>query len=72
MSDRITRKDVERIAAAVTDGLRGDVSLVAQGRNGYVGLDLYRDGAQVDTLHIGTTREVYTYLQGMRRLQLIV
>lgn len=71
-SERTTRADVDRIAATVSEGLNGS-TVEPQGRNGYTALDLYRDsdGACVDTLHVGTAREVYTYLQGMRRAQLL-
>jgi hypothetical protein len=76
--ERITRADVERLAASVSEGMPGH-KVYAQARNGYLGLDLYRhevNGARahwtmVDTLHAGTKREVYTYLQGMRRAQLL-
>ncbi len=76
MPERITREDVERIAETVSEGLEG-FRVYAQARNGYIGLDLYREpgadseSAMLDTLHIGTKREVYTYLQGMRRAQLL-
>jgi hypothetical protein len=70
MATRITHKDLDRIAASVSEGMRG-WSVSPQGRNGYVALDVYDSaGRQVDTLHLGTTRECYTYLQGMRRAQL--
>lgn len=68
--ERITRKDVDRIAATVSESLNG-LSVVAQGRNGNTCLDLFDTDGCVDTLKIGTTREVYTYLQGMRRALLI-
>jgi hypothetical protein len=51
--------------------------ILVQARNGYYGVDLYetRDNgaweAMVDALHLGTKREIYTYLQGMRRAQLL-
>lgn len=71
MSDRITQADVDRIAESVSQGMSG-YRVEAQGRNGYIGLDLFRVGdGMIDTLHVGTKREVYTYLQGMRRLQLL-
>jgi hypothetical protein len=71
MSDRITHTDVERIAATVSERMP-DYTLTPQRRNGYLGLDLYHaQGGMVKNLHIGTTREVYTYLQGMRRAQLL-
>ena len=70
--ERITRKDVNRIAQTVSESLKGDLHVVAQGRNGYVGIDLFDATGMVDTLHLGTTRECYTYLQGMRRYSLII
>lgn len=69
--DRITRTDVERIADSITDGLQRNFEIFVQGRNGYTAIDLYQDGACVENLHLGTKREVYTYLQGMRRALLI-
>jgi len=72
MSDRITRADVDRIAESVSESLRGPLNVQAQGRNGYTALDLYDAHGAVDTLTVGTKREVYTYLQGMRRALLIV
>lgn len=73
--ERITGSDVERIAETVSEGLT-DLKVFCQARNGYIGLDLYRresfgDWACLDTLHVGTKREIYTYLQGMRRAQLL-
>jgi len=70
-SDRITRADLERIAATVSDSLPLGQVISAQGRNGYIGLDHYDDAAMLDTLFVGTRRECYTYLQGMRRAQLL-
>lgn len=78
MSERITRADVDRIAATVSEGMPGH-KIVVQGRNGYYGADLYRQEINgprshwemVDALHLGTKREIYTYLQGMRRAQLL-
>lgn len=75
MSERITRADVDRIADSVNYGLPQGFKIVAQGRNGYVGLDLFgstgpdelRDWKLLDTLHLGRSREVYVYLQGMLR-----
>ena len=72
MAERITRKDLDRIAESVSDGLAADLSVSVQGRNGYIGLDLDRaDVGTVEMLYAGTTREVYTYLQGMRRAHLL-
>lgn len=69
--ERITNADLVRIAETVSDGLRG-IRVEVQRRNGYVALDRYDDHSMVDTLHVGTAREVYTYLQGMRRTLLII
>ena len=70
--DRVTRADLDRIAATVSEQLPGQRAVEVQGRNGHQAVDLY-DGPSimVDTLHVGTKREVYTYLQGMRRAQLL-
>jgi hypothetical protein len=70
--ERITRKDVDRIAATVSESLTGDLRVEAQGRNGHVALDLCDAHGAIEVLHIGTAREVYTYLQGMRRTLLIL
>lgn len=69
--DRVTRSDVDRIANSVSQTLRG-VSVVASSRNGYTALDRYDSAGLVDTLHVGTKRECYTYLQGMLRYSAIV
>ena len=70
-SGRVTSADLERIAGTVSDSLAGGLSVCVQGRNGYFGLDLYGPAGMLDTLHVGTRREVYTYLQGMRRALLL-
>lgn len=75
--ERITRADVDRIAATVSESLteRGAERVIETNRrNGYIALDLVRvsDGAQIDVLHVGTAREAYTYLQGMRRTLIIL
>ena len=75
---RITRAQVDSLAAHVSSGFRG-IEVQAQGRNGYVGLDLYEySGSAEDraaglipavcvrTLVCGSAREVYGYLQGMQ------
>ena len=70
--DRIKRSDVDARAQQVSDMLRG-LKVIAQGRNGYIGLDLYqREGehiqprfTMVKTLTTGTKREVYEYLGAM-------
>lgn len=74
MSDRITFRDVDRIALTVGDRMAGTGRTVfAQRRNGYVALDLLDMGGLVlRTLTAGTSREVYTYLQGMRQYQLLL
>lgn len=70
--ERITRKDVDRIAATVSESFTSGLRVEAQGRNGYVALDLCDADGTIETLHIGTSREVYTYLQGMRRTLLVL
>jgi hypothetical protein len=70
--EHISRTDVDRIAAAVSEGLPEDHRVFAQGRNGYTGLDLYVRTVNTRTLFKGTKREVYQYLQGMRQAHLIV
>lgn len=68
---RVTNKDLERIAATVSENLPAGLTVHTQGRNGYTGLDLYNGSTLTDTLTTGTRREIYTYLQGMRRTQLL-
>ncbi len=68
--ERITTKDVDRLAETISEHLEENLSIQRQGRNGYQGLDLYWRESLQRTLHCGTTREVYTYLQGWRRGQL--
>jgi hypothetical protein len=68
MAERITRADLDRIAESVSASLPASVQIDVQGRNGYVALDLSDSG---QNLFIGTTRECYTYLQGMRRAQIL-
>ncbi len=72
MSERITRADLDRIAGSVSESFTSGLHLVVQGRNGNTCLDLYDADGCVDNLRIGTAREVYTYLQGMRRTLMIV
>ena len=71
MTERTSIADVDRIAATVTGGLPAGYEIRVQGRNGYYGADLYRNGQMVDSLHLGTKRELYGYLQGMRQAHLI-
>jgi hypothetical protein len=70
--DRITRTDVDRIAATVSESFTSGLRVEAQGRNGYTALDLCDAHGTIENLHVGTKREVYTYLQGMRRTLLIL
>ncbi len=72
MSDRITRADLDRIAATITEGLRGSLAVEIGQRNGMAAADLADERGTIDLLHIGTKRETYTYLQGMRRALLII
>ncbi len=67
MTDRITRADVDRIAATISETLPGSRVLEIEARNGYIAVDWADDRGTVDHLYAGTKREVYTYLQGMRR-----
>lgn len=62
--DRITKQNIERRTEAVNRLLSG-VRVVPQGRNGYVGLDLYAEGEMVRNLTVGSKREVYDYMGGM-------
>lgn len=65
MRARITRVDIDRRAATVSAMLRGDLRVVAEGRNGYTGLDLFDSRGCVRTLTVGTSREVGDYLSAM-------
>ncbi len=71
MSERVTTADLERLAGSVTETLPVLYAVEVQRRNGYVALDLYRGAACLETLTVGSAREVYTFLQGMRRFALI-
>lgn len=62
---RIKRADVDGKADRVSGMLRDGISVSVQGRNGYYGLDRYDRHGMVDTLAIGTLREIDTYLNGM-------
>lgn len=68
MAERITRADLDRIAATISESLTDGDKLFVQGRNGYVAIDLSDSGQNIFS---GTTRECYTYLQGMRRGQFL-
>jgi galactitol-specific phosphotransferase system IIC component len=68
---RVTRANVDSLASFVSSALNG-LEVRAQGRNGYIGLDLYDSAGCVRTLTCGTKREVLTYLEGMRASLAIV
>lgn len=62
----LSRKNVDQVVSSINARLRNDIRIEAQGRNGKLALDLY-DGTQcLYALHVGTTREVYTYLDGFQ------
>lgn len=70
--DKITVAYLDRVAADINLSLRDhDRQVSVQGRNGRTALDLYRrsTGECLDTLLVGTKREVYTYLAGMSKAQ---
>jgi hypothetical protein len=73
MAERITRADVDRIADTVSRDLPDDLEIRVGRRNGYTAVDLSTVGAStvIRLLTMGTSREVYTYLQGMRQAQLL-
>lgn len=70
--ERVTREDLERIAETVSESLPHELKVFVQARNGFYGLDLYNAAGMVDTLTTGSKRELYTYLQGMRRTFLLL
>lgn len=71
--ERITMEDVHRIAATISEALDSEYWIQTQRRNGYCAADLCRDaGTVVETLHLGTAREVYEYLRGFRKALLVV
>jgi hypothetical protein len=63
--ERITRARVNLRAQTVSGFFTSGLYVSAEGRNGYVGLDLYDESGMVRNLICGTNREVYTYLGGM-------
>ena len=66
MSDRITQKDLDARVGNVNRRLASTgLSVNAQGRNGYIGLDEYRDGHVQRTITAGTKREVAEFLHAM-------
>jgi hypothetical protein len=70
--ERITRARVNLRAQAVSGLLRSGLYVSAEGRNGYIGLDLYDADGMVKNLICGNAREVYTYLGGMLEALAIV
>ena len=66
---RLTRKDLDARLALVNGAFK-NYEIVAQGRYGYIGLDLYQgsegapDERMLNTLHTGSTRECYDWLGG--------
>ncbi len=71
--DRITQADVDRIAESVGEHLPDGLGVRVERRNGHTALDLTRGGGKgvVKTLYVGTKREIYIYLQGMRQAHLL-
>ena len=63
--ERITRQNLDTRADFVSTMLRGSLHVEAQGRSGYIGLDLYDAHGCVRTLATGTKREIYAYLGAM-------
>jgi hypothetical protein len=66
MSERVTLKQVEGMAGRVSAGLRDGLHVVAQGKYGYLGIDLYDSRGLVRELRTGMSRrEAYEYLHAM-------
>lgn len=66
MSERITQRDIDARVGNVNRRLApSGLSVYAQGRNGYTGLDEYRDGQCQRTIMAGTKREVADFLHAM-------
>ena len=66
MSERITQRDIDARVGNVNRRLAASgVSVNAQGRNGYTGLDEYRDGKVQRMIMAGTKREVADFLHAM-------
>lgn len=77
MPARLKRQELEGLASAVSESLRG-LELHVSCRNGNTALDLCRDSAYPtnpaylsDVLVVGTAREVSLYLRGMREMSLL-
>jgi hypothetical protein len=61
--ERITNKDIEARVENLNRRLTNGRQVVAQGRNGYIGLDEYdASGAMVRTFTCGSKREVADWL----------
>ena len=66
MAERITQRDIDTRVGNVNRRLASTgLSVNAQGRNGYTGLDEYRDGKCQRTIMVGTKREVADFLHAM-------
>lgn len=62
---RITNK-LLKLTAKYTSTYSENYEFHANHRNGYVALDVYiKNGALIETLFVGTSKEVYNYLNGM-------
>lgn len=62
---RVTQTHLDVQTGVVNSILRDGLHVETQGRNGYVGLDLYDGHGLVRTLTCGTKREVSDYLGAM-------
>ena len=63
---RITQSDLNERCANLNRRLTNGRQVIAQGRNGYVGLDEYNEtGSLVRTITAGTKREVGEFLFAM-------
>lgn len=65
MKSQVSRNFIDCQAAHVSIRLPGSLHLFVQGRNGYFAVDLYDGKKCMETLVIGTKREVSMYLSGM-------
>ena len=62
---RISRNDLDQMAAVISGRLCGSLSVQVQKRNGATALDLYDDRGCIRLLAIGPARTIYTYLRAM-------
>jgi len=62
---RITRIELDNLAAYVSERLLGSLNVQVQRRNGATALDLYDNAGCIRLLAIGSARTVETYLRGM-------